>query len=112
MADVIYKRCYYDWGGRCAYCDVGLPRIKTGGKVKASIDHFIPLAKGGPNSRSNRVLSCYPCNLAKGDTDPRETNQWPHVERRLAEIAASPLISHGKLKLLIPELEKQIAVEA
>ena len=112
MADVIYKRCYFDWGGRCAYCDVALSRQKTGGKVKASIDHFIPLAKGGPNSRANRVLSCYPCNLAKGDTDPRETNQWDHVERRLAEIAASPLISHGQLKRLLPELVKQLAAEA
>jgi 5-methylcytosine-specific restriction endonuclease McrA len=112
MADVIYKRCYFDWGGRCAYCDVGLSRQKTGGKIKASIDHFIPLAKGGQNGRSNRVLSCYPCNLAKGDIDPRETNQWPDVERRLAEIAASPLISHGKLKQLIPDLVKQIGVEA
>ena len=110
MADVIYKRCYFDWGGRCAYCGVGLPRIKTGGKVKASIDHFIPLAKGGANSRSNRVLSCYPCNLAKDDTDPRETDKWLHVERRLAEIAASPLISHGRLKQLVPELAKQVAV--
>ena len=110
MADVIYKRCYFDWGGRCAYCDVALSRQKTGGKVKASIDHFIPLAKGGNNSRSNRVLACYPCNLAKNDTDPRETKQWSHVERRLAEIAASPLISHGRLKLLMPELVKQLAM--
>jgi 5-methylcytosine-specific restriction endonuclease McrA len=110
MADVIYKRCYFDWGGRCAYCDVALSRQKTGGKVKASIDHFIPLSKGGQNSRSNRVLSCYPCNLAKGDTDPRVTNQWPHVERRLAEIAASPLISHARLRRLLPDLVKQVYV--
>jgi hypothetical protein len=55
------------------------------------------------------VLACYPCNLAKNDTDPRETNQWPQVERRLAAIAASPLISHGRLKQLIPELAKQLA---
>ena len=81
---------------------------KTGGKVRAGIDHFIPLSKGGQNIRSNRVLSCYPCNLAKGDTDPRETDQWAHVERRLAEIAASPLISHGRLKQLVPELAKQV----
>jgi hypothetical protein len=58
------------------------------------------------------VLACYPCNLAKNDTDPRETNQWPHVLQRLTAIAASPLISHGKLKLLIPELVKQIGIEA
>ena len=107
-----YKRCYVDWGGRCAYCNIGLPRIKWDGKVRAGIDHFIPLSKGGSNSRANRVLACYPCNLAKDDADPRETNRWPHVEQRLAAIAASPLLSHGKLKLLIPELVKQIAVEA
>ena len=112
MADVIYKRLFFDWGGRCAYCDVGLSRQKTGGKVKASIDHFIPLSKGGPNGRSNRVLACYPCNLAKGDADPRETNQWADVERRLAAIAASPMISHGKLRKLVPELVKQLGVEA
>jgi 5-methylcytosine-specific restriction endonuclease McrA len=111
MADVIYKRLFFDWGGRCAYCDVGLSRQKTGGKVKASIDHFIPLSKGGANGRSNRVLACYPCNLAKGDADPRETDQWAGVERRLAAIAASPMISHGKLRKLVPELVKQIGIE-
>ena len=110
MADVTYKRCYFDWGGRCAYCDIGLPRIKWDGKVKAGIDHFIPLSKGGQNSRSNRVLSCYPCNLAKGDTDPRATNQWPHIERRLTEIAATRPLSHGQLKRLLPELVKQVYV--
>jgi hypothetical protein len=56
------------------------------------------------------VLSCYPCNLAKGDTDPRVTNQWSHIEQRLAEIAATPPISHGQLKRLLPELVKQVYV--
>ena len=56
------------------------------------------------------MLACYPCNLAKNDTDPRETNQWSHVAQRLAEIAASPLISHGRLKELIPELVKRVAI--
>jgi 5-methylcytosine-specific restriction endonuclease McrA len=87
---------------------MGLPRIKWDGKVRAGIDHFIPLSKGGQNVRGNRVLSCYPCNLAKNDTDPRETNQWPHIERRLAEIAATPLISHRRLKEILPELVKQV----
>ncbi|MBR0696949.1 HNH endonuclease [Bradyrhizobium lablabi] len=108
MADVIYKRCYFDWGGRCAYCGFILQRQKTLGKTKGSIDHFIPLSKGGRNARCNRVLACYPCNLAKNDTDPRETNQWPHVEQRLAEIAASPIISHRQLKRLLPELTRQL----
>ena len=54
------------------------------------------------------MLSFYPCNLAKDDTDPRETNQSPHVERRLVEIAATPLISHRRLKEILPELVKQV----
>ena len=33
-----YKRCYVDWGGRCAYCGIGLPRIKWDGKVRAGIE--------------------------------------------------------------------------
>ena len=76
--------------------------------VRRLIDHFIPLSRGGQNTRANRVLSCYPCNLAKDDTDPRETNQWPHVEQRLAEIAATPLISHRRLKEILPELVKEV----
>ena len=31
MADVIYKRCYFDWGGPCAYSDVALYPQQTVG---------------------------------------------------------------------------------
>ena len=86
-----YKRCYVDWGGRCAYCNIGLPRIKWDGKVRAGIDHFIPLSKGGQNSRGNRVLSCYPCNLAKDDTDP---DKLITIECGL-EIAATLVMSYS-----------------
>ena len=101
---IIYKRCYFDWGGRCAYCGMGLPRIKRLGKVQATVDHFIPLSKGGQNARSNRVLACFDCNMAKDNIDPRESNQWLDVAKRLAEIAATPNISHKRLKPLVAEL--------
>jgi len=106
---LVYKRCYVDWGGRCAYCSVGLPRFKRiDGKILASVDHFIPLAKGGLNSRGNRVLACHPCNLAKADTDPRETKQWPHIEKRLAELATAPKMGQRKLKMLALEVAAQV----
>jgi hypothetical protein len=108
---LVYKRCYVDWGGRCAYCGMGLPRMKRVGKVQASVDHFIPLGKGGPNSRGNRVLACYPCNLAKNDTDPRETGQWPHIAQRLAELAVAPKMGQRRLKLLALELAAQVFPE-
>jgi 5-methylcytosine-specific restriction endonuclease McrA len=106
---LVYKRCYVDWGGRCAYCGIGLPKVKhVDGKIRASVDHFIPLGKGGLNSRGNRVLACYPCNLAKNDTDPRETRQWPHIEQRLAELATAPKMGQRKLKTLVLEIAAQV----
>ena len=32
----------------------------------AQVDHVTPLAKGGTNDLANLVLSCGPCNVAKG----------------------------------------------
>lgn len=47
--------------GRCAYCEERL-RYET-----ATLDHIIPLSKGGTNSIFNRALACMPCNRDKGD---------------------------------------------
>lgn len=37
----------------------------------STIDHRIPLGKGGSNGNDNLVLSCEPCNRAKGCKLPR-----------------------------------------
>ncbi len=42
---------------RCVYCG---KRPK-----KLTIEHVIPLAKGGPHTISNIVPACWPCNKAK-----------------------------------------------
>lgn len=34
---------------------------------KATVDHVNPLARGGADHPSNMVVSCEPCNAAKGD---------------------------------------------
>lgn len=44
----------------CHYCG---KKLKAG---DATVDHVIPRSKGGPNSASNFVLSCAPCNTTKG----------------------------------------------
>jgi 5-methylcytosine-specific restriction endonuclease McrA len=45
----------------CKYCGKRLNRYT------ATIDHVIPLSKGGKDSKKNRVLACYECNQEKGD---------------------------------------------
>ncbi len=58
--------------GRCVYC--GEAVTVTAGRPtpsSATCDHFIPRSHGGGSGGSNTVLSCYACNQAKGDLDPR-----------------------------------------
>jgi 5-methylcytosine-specific restriction endonuclease McrA len=50
-------------GDRCYYC---------GRKSKLTLDHFVPLAKGGDHCVSNLVFACSPCNSRKRDLDPFE----------------------------------------
>lgn len=44
-------------GDRCAYC---------GSTAKLTIDHRIPLFRGGSNTLDNLTLACRPCNSRKG----------------------------------------------
>lgn len=58
--------------GICHYCGC-LMRKRGGGKnTSASIDHIIPVSKGGVNARHNLVLCCRGCNIKKADNLPTE----------------------------------------
>lgn len=49
--------------GRCYYC---------GEKRKLTVDHVVPLSRGGSNEPSNLVLACKHCNSSKCDKLPHE----------------------------------------
>lgn len=53
--------------------------LKCGATESLSIDHVVPLAKGGDNSPSNLQTLCKRCNSGKGDTttDHRKSNVTP-----------------------------------
>lgn len=53
----IYKNC----GGRCTHCGVPLTF------EEATLDHIIPLNKGGTNERDNYAILCMDCNSKKTD---------------------------------------------
>ena len=50
-------------GWKCHWC--GKPA-----KRKYHVDHIVPLSKGGTNWPSNLAISCGPCNVRKGASDP------------------------------------------
>lgn len=50
----------------CIYCRRSLD------VYSASLDHFVPKAKGGNDAPGNVVLACKPCNKKKRDLMPLE----------------------------------------
>ena len=51
--------------GKCFYCHEDLQGVGT-------IDHYVPLSKGGTNWPCNIVLACWPCNNRKRAKLPSE----------------------------------------
>jgi 5-methylcytosine-specific restriction endonuclease McrA len=76
----------------CIYCGA------TGG---LTVEHMIPLSRGGPDHPDNAVMACPSCNSSKGD---RRLYEFFDLERR----NELPRIAEGKyLKLLHDQLEKR-----
>jgi len=55
----------------CAYC--GTKVSKNG----ATVDHVIPVSKGGKSTFENTVTACRACNNKKGDSLPGECGMYP-----------------------------------
>jgi transcription elongation factor Elf1 len=49
---------------KCKWCDCELTA------ESATVDHVIPLSRGGLDNANNRVLACSPCNQKRGNTMP------------------------------------------
>ena len=89
------KHPWPDWdiyvrdGCTCAYC--GFQGISPLSWRQLAIDHIVPKAKGGPDARENKVVSCNYCNTMKSGFDPSD-GQWHLVlsdEARLKLIEKS-----------------------
>ena len=50
-------------GFTCGYC---------GSHNGHTVDHVIPVSRGGRNTWANTIASCDPCNQRKGDRTPQE----------------------------------------
>lgn len=59
-----------DADGHCAYC---------GKKAKLTLDHVVPLSKGGKHSKDNVVPACSHCNSSKGN---KTLDEWLGKKRK------------------------------
>lgn len=58
------------YGMICYWCQVELSTETL------TIDHLIPLSKGGSNKMFNLRLSCYNCNQKKSNYSPEEVKHY------------------------------------
>lgn len=63
-------------GGVCAHCG---NRLNIGHNF--TLEHIIPLNKGGTNETENFVALCYPCNKAKSDDIVSPSLYYPHLPK-------------------------------
>ena len=63
-------------GWKCAYCRRPMKKTRKGVVTPstATLDHALPISRGGRNQRSNLVAACSSCNGAKGSMTAEEFN--------------------------------------
>ena len=66
--------------GACGYCGQSVP------PKELTMDHIVPLARGGKSSKGNVVPACKTCNNAKKHLLPMEWDQY------LNKIKEEPLL--------------------
>lgn len=70
----MFRALYRAQKGECFYCGKKM-LSKDGHGDDLTLDHFIPLSKGGTNHHTNYVLACRSCNLEKADQLPN-SKDW------------------------------------
>jgi len=61
----------------CAYCGAQRGDRQNGSVLTAgdfTVDHILPMSRGGKSTWSNTVCACFSCNQRKADRLPREIN--------------------------------------
>ena len=62
-------------GRSCGYC----------GSRATTVDHVIPMSRGGESTWENTVAACWPCNNKKGSRVPREAGMKLRVTPRVPQ---------------------------
>lgn len=71
-----------EYGGKCAYCD----------QPGTTLDHVIPIVRGGSDSIDNIVPACMSCNASKGDKLVEEWRGGKVRPRRPRSVRVKPKV--------------------
>ena len=66
--------------GSCYYCGKALP------VQELTMDHIVPLVRGGKSTKGNCVPACKECNNKKKHMLPIEWEEYLHVMRKEEEL--------------------------
>lgn len=64
----------------CAYCGRSVSKTPPSEALLATVDHILPVSRGGPSSWLNLVSACKECNNRKADRTPQEAGMDLRVE--------------------------------
>ena len=71
------KTIYRAYRGRCAICGLPVPSTtEPANQWAATVDHVVPISKGGIHSRTNCQLAHRLCNSLKLDTEEDFRIDW------------------------------------
>lgn len=78
-------------GGDCCYCGIGLDfqRGTRGDGIapnRATLEHVMPISRGGSHTFDNTALACHRCNVSKNN---KTVEEWKGAQRGREEAVAS-----------------------
>jgi 5-methylcytosine-specific restriction endonuclease McrA len=79
----------------CGYCGIAIGGKRFGrtmGRRDFTVDHILPVSRGGKNTWSNTICACAECNHYKGGRTPNEANlklRWEPKRPRVTYWVAS-----------------------
>jgi 5-methylcytosine-specific restriction endonuclease McrA len=92
----------------CAYCGVRVGmtvRARTLTRREFTVDHIVPVSRGGRDSWTNTVCACTTCNHQKGNRTPYEASmelRWkPEVPRVTYWVASGEIPSEWEMYLRV-----------
>ena len=74
---VMRQNHYQEQNGKCFYCKKALNRRE------ATLDHVIPVSKGGMDTKENTVMCCKTCNILKSNQSNFKLSWFQKILLRL-----------------------------